>query len=382
MKKFMLPVMLLISFIMESVLSFAGIIQHTAYYADTALAKAQAKLTENFQSPEHRYTDPAVYRLFLQQAPIMFPAYETLRTREDRTVEAGYRQMIGGSVSTGRSHTHSGNYGTSGKLTPSWTTYSFPFAISLKQADNNTYSHDEMNMNALEGMFKKLIEYNETTATTYLMTNRSHVNACTFTNTNDDLGVFNGATFVHEIPASTLSGLNNFNAMFGSSITTVMNINKYNGFSIVCDSIAWSKLNYIAAQGQGNANNLSFQLNGVTYYHAIKLNALAVALGYTSGFAFAIPDGTIGCLPWIPKQNREGVSTKIQTYSSMINPFDNQLYAIHNYPTAVDGSGTGGYTQDELEQYEGSIDLAFEHAPLSTSGETPIFAFAISGSIT
>lgn len=378
----MLFAIMLISAIAEPFLSMCGITAHTAYYADTALAKAQAKLIEKFQAPEMRFTDPAVYRLFLQQSPIMFPAYEALRTREDRTLEAGYRQMIGGSVSTGRSHTHSGNYATSGKLTPSWTTYSFPFAISLKQADNNLYNHDEMNMNSLEGMFKKLVEANEVVATTYLMTNRTHVNGATFTNTNDDLGVFNGATFVHEIPASTLAGLNNFNAMFGSSITTIMNINKYTGFSVVCDSIAWAKLNYISAQGQGNANNLSFSLNGITYYHALALNTLAVALGYTSGFAFAIPDGTIGCLPWIPKQNREGVQTKLQSYSSMINPYDNQLYAIHNYPTAVDGSGTGGYTQDELEQYEGSIDLAFEHAPLSTSGETPIFAFAISGSIT
>lgn len=360
--------------------SYLGIIKNTNYVPSN-LAKAQAKLMSQFQAAELRYTDPAVYRLFLQQSPIMFPNFEQIRTREDRTVEAYYKERTSRSLSTGRAHEHTGAHGDTGVLTPAWTTYSDPFAISLKQADNNMYSLEEMQMNELENAFKNFIEGNETTATAYLMTNRSHINAATFTNANDDLGVFNDSTYVHEIPASTFWGTSNFNVMFGQSVKTVMQINKYNGFALACDSIAWAKLNYVANQGNANANNLSFTLDGIEYYHAIKLNALAVALGYTSGFALAIPTGTIGCLPWIPKQNRIGVDTKEQTYSSLINPFDGQLYAIHSYATRADGSLTNGYTQDELQQFEISIDLAFEHAPLSVSGETPIFAFAISGEI-
>lgn len=352
-----------------------------ANYVSSALAKAQAKLLGAFQNSELRYTNPAVYMLFLAQAQIMFPSFDAIRTREDRTVEAYYAKRSSRSAGTGRSHNHSGNKGDSGTLTPSWTTYNDKFSISIKQADNNVYSLADMFTNELTNLFINLLENAETVGTTYLMTNRSHVTAATFSNANDDLGVFNGATYVHEIPSSAMMAMNNFNAMFGSTIQTVMNVNNYSNYTIVCDSVAWAKCNFIAAQGQGNATNLSFTLNGVTFIHAIKLNALAVALGYTEGFAFAVPEGTIGCLPWIPKQNREGLETKIQTYGSVINPIDNQLYAIHDYPTASDQSSAGGYTQDELEQYEGSIDLAFQHAPLSAAGETPIFAFAISGTI-
>ena len=354
----------------------------TVNFVASALAKAQAILLDNFQKPELRFTDPAVYRLFLSQGPLMFPDYADLRKREDRTVEAYYRKRTSRSLSTGRSHGHTGATGDSAVLTPSWTTYSDTFAISLKQADNNIFNAGQMLANEFENLFKNFIEGNETNATVYLNTNRSHVNAAAFGNPNDDLGTFNSSTFVHEIPASTYWGQNNFNTMFAMAIKTVMQVNKYSGFSIVCDSVAWAKLQYIAAQGKDNSNNLEFTLNGITYYHALKLNALAVALGYTEGYAIAIPDGTIGCLPWIPKQNRQGYDSKIQTYANMINPYDDQTYAIHYYPVRADGTSTGGYTQDEDIEYEGSLDLAFEHAPLSTAGETPLFAFAISGSIT
>lgn len=381
MKKIFYLIIALASNLYESIASGIGAIKHTAYLP-SALAKAQAKLMGKFQDNELRFTDPAVYRMFLQQSPIMFPNYEELRKREDRTVEAYYRKRTSRSLSTGRSEAHTGSHGDTGTLTPSWTTYSDPFAISIKQADNNVYSLEEMQMNELENVFKNFIEGNETNATAFLVTNRTHINAASFSNPNDDLGSFNSSTYVHEIPVSSYWGANNFNIMAGQSIKTVMQVNKYNGFALACDSIMWAKLQYVSAQGKDNSNNLSFTLDGIEYFHAIKMNALAVALGYTEGFCIAVPTGSIGCLPWIPIQNRNGKDTKVQTYSSMINPLDGVLYAVHNYPTRADGTLVGGYTQDEIEEYEISLDLAFEYAPLNTSGETPLFAFAISGSIT
>ena len=99
--------------ISEATASVFGFIKHIPYAA-SALAKAQAKLQAAFQASELRYTDPAVYRLFCEQAPIMFPAYEALRAREDRTVEAYYRKRTGRSLSTGRSYGHTGLHGDSG----------------------------------------------------------------------------------------------------------------------------------------------------------------------------------------------------------------------------------------------------------------------------
>jgi hypothetical protein len=381
MKKFILMIVAFMASISLAFISQAKIVNCTAYLP-SALAKAQAILLDNFQKSELRYTNPAVYNLFLEQAPIMFPNYDEIRKREDRTVEAYYRKRTSRALGTGRAYGHTGAHGDSGVLTPSWTTYSDVFAISLKQADNNMYNQAQMLANEFENLFKNFVEGAETLATASLIANRTHVNNATFTDPTNDMGTFNGSTFVYEILQATYWGASAFNTMFGNVINSVMAVNKYTDFTIVCDTVAYAKCQYLSAQGQDNANNLSFQFGGKTFIHAIKLNAYAQALGYTKGFAFAIPSGTIGCLPWIPKQNKAGVDTKIQTYSTMINPYDNQTYAIHNYPVRADGTSTGGYTQDEMEEFEGSLDLAFEYAPLMNAGETPIFAFAIAGTLT
>ena len=43
----------------------------------------------------------------------------------------------------------------------------------------------------------------------------------------------------------------------------------------------------------------------------------------------------------------------------------------------ANGSSLGGYTQDVKIETEISLDIAYEHAPLSTASETPLLAFAL-----
>ena len=161
----------------------------------------------------------------------------------------------------------------------------------------------------------------------------------------------------------------------------IADINKYQGtqLDIVCDSIAFGYFMFLAAQGAENATNYSFQFLGVTFVHDVALGALAVALDatYTKGFWQAIPRNTIGALTWIPKQNREGVDTTVNMYSQILNPFDGQAYALHTYETRADDSAANGYTQDVVTEFELSLDVALEIAPLSVATETPILAFAL-----
>jgi hypothetical protein len=159
-----------------------------------------------------------------------------------------------------------------------------------------------------------------------------------------------------------------------------MDANKYVGsMKVFCDSVAYAKFEKQAAQGVSNATNLSFQFNGVTFVHSVGLGALAVGLDatYTKGFWIVVPDGTVATLPWIPKQNRVGVSTTVADYSSLLNPVDSEAYAIHTYEVSADDSTNNGYTQDVVTQYEISQDLAFVKAPLTTADETTIQAFVI-----
>ena len=103
----------------------------------------------------------------------------------------------------------------------------------------------------------------------------------------------------------------------------------------------------------------------------------ALVSAYAKGFWIVVPTGTVAILPWIPKQNRIGVETKENVYTSLLNPVDGETYAVHSYETRADDSGNNGYTQDVVTQYQISQDLAFAKAPLITANETPILAFAI-----
>jgi hypothetical protein len=337
-----------------------------ANYLPSNLAKAQARLLNAFATADKRFRDPVVHKMFLMNAEIMFPSYQQLRTREDRTVEANYFVKTDRALGTGRSHNHTGAKGDTSILTPSWTTYNDVFAISLKQGDNNVRSYEEMMMNEMENCVRNFMIGLETVATGYAFNNRSQVSAATAEVT------FNGVTFVHEIA----TGDSDRSLQIA---TTSMDVNAYQGlrYHVVADSIMWNKLNFQFYQGSANSTNLSFQFGGVEIMHAPELTTLASVLGYTDGFMLLIPEGHIGGLPWIPIQNRQGVSTKENEYGTILNPFDGLNYAIHSYVERADDSATNGYTQDILTEFECSLDMAYEHAPLSTANETPIQAFAI-----
>jgi len=335
-------------------------------FTNSALAKAQALLMANFANSELRYREPATFKAFVANSEVMMPSHKLLRTREDRTVEAYFANRSSRSLGSARSHNHSGNTGSSGVLTPSWVTKTDKFGITLKQGDNNFMDHAMQLQSEFQNVIANMAEGLESAAVAHLFANRSQVNGVTAE------GSFDGVNYAFEVTESTNGN------RFLQIIRSTMDILKYaGGITIFCDTIAYNKFSYLAAQGQGNSVNYSFQFQNVTFVHSIDLNTDASGLSYTKGFCIAVPNGTIGCLDWIPLQNRQGIETKLQSYGSMINPVDGLLYAVHGYETALDGTSTGGYTQDEKSQIEVSIDIALEHAPLSTANETTLQAFAL-----
>jgi hypothetical protein len=335
-------------------------------YVPSALAKGQAKILSLFQAGELREIDPVTYKQFRRNAEIMMPSHKVLRTREDRTLEAYYTKRTVRSLGTGRSHNPSGVTGDSGVLTPSFITYNDKFSISSKQADNNVFAFDEMFANEVANVLKNFARGNETTATNYLFNNRSAVNNAVAE------GTFNAVSNAFEIIEAN-------NGQRAIQITdSAMNENLYGGpLTVFCDTIAYNKFAFLSKQGAENAVNTSFQFEGKTFVKSLYMTAKAATLGYTKGFWIAVPDGTIGVLDWIPKQNREGMIKPPYTYASFSNPIDGLDYALFSTYVAQDSTSVGGYTQDILTQYEFSIDLAFENAPLSTANETTIQAFAL-----
>lgn len=340
-----------------------------ANYTTANLVKAQVKLQGAFASQDTRFRDPAVHKLFVRNTAQLVPNYKELRTREDRTVETNYFKRTSRALGSARAHNHTGTKGDSGILTPTWATKADDFYTTLKSPDNKIYEAQEIFENELFNSIANFMEGLETVASNTLFNNRTGVNTAT------SEGTFDATNAVFEITDSTHGN----RAIQISKM--VMDINKYQGvkLNIVCDSIAFNKFQYLAAQGISNATNYSFQFMGVDFIHDPKLTALAVALDatYTKGYWEVVPDMTVACLDWIPKQNRMGVETKENLYGSIMNPFDGLQYAVHSYVERTDDSANGGYTQDVATQVEVSIDVAYELAPLSTATETVVYAFAL-----
>lgn len=337
-----------------------------AKYTPSNLVTAQAKLTQKFAASELRFRNPATFLSIAKMSEIMFPDSKVLRTREDRALEAYYKKRTARSLGATRAHNHTGTKGDSDKLTPSWLTYGDKFYLSLKQADNNIFTLDEMLMNEIENSVANFAEGLETAAVDFIYAGRTQVNGAAVE------GSFNGVKFAYEITEAT----NGTRAI--QITTTVMDVLKYGqNVTIYCDSISFNKFRFQAAQGATNATNLSFQFLNTTFIHSPELSAKASADAYTKGYWVVVPDGTAGVLDWIPKQNREGKVTSVNTYGTLINPVDGLTYALHTYEERADESANNGQKQDVITQFELSIDLALEQAPLSVANESTFIAFAL-----
>jgi hypothetical protein len=342
-----------------------------ANYTKANLVKAQALMTQRFNSGELRYRQPATFLEFRRQAEIMIPSHKELRTREDRAVEVNYFARSARSLGTGgRTHNHTGVKGDSETLTPTWTAYDDKFKYNLKQADISVYDMESELANEFGQVVANFAEGLEAVASNYLFNNRSGVN------TYARQGAFNATQDAFEITESTEGDR-------AVQITkSAMDFNKYQGIPYVffCDTVAYDKFEKQANQGSGNSDNLSFQFSNIRFVKSIDLDASAAGLAtpYTKGFWIAVPEGMIASLDWIPRQNRQGVSVPpISEYGTLMNPVDTLMYATHKYMEAEDGSASNGYTQDVKTEVEISIDLALEHAPLTTADETPLQAFAL-----
>lgn len=340
-----------------------------ANYTLANLVKAQIKIQGEFANNDTRYRTPAIFLLYLASVNNFFPRAEELRTSEKRSVEANYFKRTAAALSTsGRSHAHTGTHGDSGTITLSWTTYSATFSTTLKQADSSLFNFQEQFNNEIR---QKLIDFADgldTVAMDHLFNNRSGVNSAAVK------GTFNTTDDVYRITQSS----------YGTEAMTitkvVMDINKYQDrrLAIVCDSIAYTTFLQQAAQGASNATNTSFQFMNTYFVHAPALTAKAATLNaiYSKGFWLAVPEDYIGCINWIPKQNRMTHEDTEGTYGNFRNPIDGLLYATHSYRLRLDGTSVNGEKQDVAEEMELSIDLSFNVAPDSTTDQTPVQAFA------
>lgn len=343
---------------------------------------AQTRLFGNeFAAKAQKSINPVTYLMIKEMTEIMLPSHKEVRTREDRPINSFTFDYTARALGNGRPHNHTGTSGDSLFITPSFNTLSDPFSITLKQADNNIYSYDELLANELRTSIKNFMTGLEDRAQDFIFNNRSGVNESDYA-----LGTFDTVDNVYTIPEADIAPTTKSAPTAVQIIDSIMEDNFLSGEQIVfCDSLAYDKFNQFFNQGGGNDINLSFQFENKTFVRSINLNG-ATRFGslvgtYNKGVFCVVPKGAIGHLDWIPKQNKTGVDTKLQTYSMIENPIDGLDYAFHFYPERIDGTSRNGSSQDEAEEYQLSIDSSFVLAPLSSTatgaGETVIQAFAL-----
>jgi hypothetical protein len=345
-----------------------------ANYTASNLAIGQANLTQKFQNGEMRYREPVVWKSLLANQPLATPDYLSLRTREDRAYQVNFFNRTTRALGSARSHNPTGAKSDSTIITPSFSTKSDAFYTSIKQADRNVRTLQEMFNHELMNSVLNFTDALEDLSSEFIFNNRSGVNGVTTD------GTFDATDDVFQIDEATLGNQS-------IEITRmVMDILKYQGMEmdVYCDSKSYRYFKFLRNQGSGNSTNTEYQFTDglTTFYHAPAFNSEVAGLAGTyKGFWCVVPKGMHVALDWIPAQNRRGISSTLiggeGEYGNIINPIDGANYAMFKKWEGADETANNGYTQDIKETCELSIDVAFEKAPLTTANETVIQAFAL-----
>jgi len=339
-----------------------------ANYADSLWSAAQYKLDDMMTKPEFKHKPSAALSVFLKNTNMLVPASAreaAWNQKPSDQIALNIKSLSKHTVALGsaRAHNHTGAIGDSTTVTPTYTTYSRKFKYSKKQADRNVFALAEMIAAEVRSAAIDLHGGIETALMALLNTNKSQV----VVDANPQSGVWDAAGFLFGVYQSDKSQYFQYLKMF-------MNEQYYGGsFDVINNVRAQAQAMYLGQQGQGNATNLGWQIDGLNMVASTELSNVA---GY-DWMSYIIPEGTIGILPWIPLLNRQGDGDPFVIggrYSTIADPLGSGLtFAVHEYAVAADNSAAAGETQDVNVEVEISIDLAPIIAPISTANASPIF---------
>jgi hypothetical protein len=337
-----------------------------ANFSTANLVVAQTILQDRYGKAEMRMKPSPAFQLLAGNQDFLVADAKTLKTRDDRPIEAHLFTRTKRTPGTSRTHNHTGTLDDSQKVTLSWQTKTDTTAISLKLLDKSVFEFNEVLANKLEQCMMNIIEGYETATLSYLQAQRSQYSAALIS------AAFNATNDTVEIAAAD-------KARFYQILKSVMRQNKHSAqLDVIADSLLFIDGEYQAAQGAGNSANTAFQFNGLNIVESIEL----ADSNYTDGLALAMPSKSVCALTWIPKQNREGFgdyNSSVGGYGAIADPWGLGLtFALHGYAERADTSGTNGDKQDVLMNFEVSLDVSYNKSPLSGSdNESVIFQAGI-----
>jgi len=331
-----------------------------ANYADSVLLAAVGVLDKKFNEKELRRPQYGAFEAFMGKREILVPNFKEIWDAEQRTLTAKYLKRTSGSVTNSRSCSPSANFGDSGTFDLSWKTYARTVKTSMKMFDNNYYSAVQQFSNDLYNAFMDLYAEIEGDAVAYLEANRSGVQGARTLNTWDA---------VNDVMQVAHADRDNY---LNYIKTEMLALNYRQNLMDIHSVNLLAMYRQQFAQGASNDENLQFQFPGFSHYISQSITNSSDAFGTS----YIVEDGGIAVLDWIPPINRQGVEAKSgAVWTTMPDLFGYPLtWAVLKTDGCVDTSGATyhGATQDYVVIYEISVDLAFRHAPLTATNDTPI----------
>lgn len=347
-------------------------------YVASALLPFQSRINAKYNAAELRELQNPILRTALGYSDILMGRdnVNDIKESDKRSVYTYYLKRMAANNGTARSYAPSGVQSDSGQVTLSWVTFSETLGQYMQVGYDNVF--DDVSMLDHQIMEKQRIlrERVGTYIVQQLHTNRTQ---STF---SESLGAgttrnmsWNAANYAFENTGDQAT-------KFFQNVASVMKQNKYyDKFDVIADPVIYKQADFLRNQGAGNATNLSYQFvdfnpNGIMMHTTLGQQ---VAEPYINGCGIVLPAASFSVVPWIPKINRKGYGN----YSEYNGGFGTIAdatglpieYAVRAWTQKIDGSGNGSVVQTVQVQMELSIDIAFNVAPISTAGETPVYEF-------
>lgn len=322
-----------------------------ANFDTSNLLTAQTMVADKYKTPEMRMKPAPVFGLLSQNSNFLIVGAETLKTRDDRAIEAHLLARTKRASGSARAHNHTGTIDDTAKVTLTWTTKSDKFAISLKLLNKSVFDFNTVLANKLEQACMNILEDKEAEAIAYLRSVRA---------TQQPSGL-KGVTFSAANDALEISANDAEKAI--QRIKSAMRQNYMGGqLDIIADPLMSATAEFVAAQGSGNATNYGFQFGNVNIVESVEL----ADSNYDQGVALVMPASGAGALNWIPKENRNGWGD----YNSYVGGygvfnFMGYQFALHGYAGRSNTSSANGDTQDVTMEFEVSLDSSFNASPLT-----------------
>lgn len=338
-----------------------------AFLDSSEITKAIAKAEGSFGDAEFREGSNAAAKLLFSNEASAFQNVKAMKESLVQPTEAILQKRTSVARTTNKTASHSGGFGDSFAQAITFVQKTRNFAVSYKLAENNKFGYQEQLNVAILNAMMDIREDINAYAIAQLAALKTQVSA------GSGLLTWDGVNFKYTNAAAEANVVKQ-----ASRIKAVARKNKYGGnLDVIGGQQLVADMVHNAAQGTANATNYGYQFSGLSLAEEETLDESVLG---ANGFGYVLPKGLVGMTSWnegINKSGRGNVNDNEGLFTTIADPIIPGLsYDVHVIRGNADNAVTGKtFYQDPTDQYQVTAIYTMSHAMISTTDETPIFAF-------